>query len=189
MKFPIILTMGLIALLPAAQTILLLETGSAVATSSTIGITLGSTGGGAAAATLGTAALVVGALVVGGVVLAGAGNRFKRDVSNYCVPAGNPDLFVDLAARADQAGCGLKLVCELEATPDEALSRDELLILNLIGRHVKPPTFSQMKNGRASFQYAALVGERAEGLTECSQVFDQCPFDRAAIMGAFDAMK
>lgn len=133
MKFSVVVPMAIIALLPLAHAILLLETGTAAATSTTIGLTLGSTGGAAAAATLGAAALVVGALVVGGVVLAGAGNHFKRDVSGYCLPAASPDLFLDLAARADQAGCGLRLVCELEATPDEALTRDELLILNLFG--------------------------------------------------------
>lgn len=52
---------------------------------------------------------------------------------------------------------------------------------------MKPVTFSQMKHGKASFQYAALVGERAEDVAECARVFDQCPFDRATIMGAFNA--
>lgn len=133
MKFFTIVLVAVVALLPLAHTVLLLETGTAAATSSTIGITLGTTGSAAAAASLGAAALVVGALVVGGVIFAGAHNHFKRDVSSYCLPTANPDLFLDLAARADETGCGMRLVCELEATPDEALSRDELLILNLFG--------------------------------------------------------
>ena len=52
---------------------------------------------------------------------------------------------------------------------------------------MKPVTFSQMKNAKSSFQYAALVGSRAKSAAECGQVFDQCPFDRATIMGAFNA--
>lgn len=129
MKLSVVVPLAAVALLPLAHAILLLETGTAAATSSTIGITLGSS----AAASLGAAALVVGALVVGGVVLAGAGHHIKRDVSNFCLPTSSPELFLELAANSDRAGCGLRLVCELEATPDEVLSTDELLILNLFG--------------------------------------------------------
>ena len=56
-------------------------------------------------------------------------------------------------------------------------------------RQVKPVTFSQMKNAKSSFQYAALVGSRAKSVAECGQVFDQCPFDHRTIMGAFNATK
>lgn len=56
-------------------------------------------------------------------------------------------------------------------------------------RQVKPVTFSQMKNAKSSFQYAALVGSKAESVAECAQVFDQCPFDRLTIMNAFNATK
>ena len=132
MKLCIVALLAAVVLLPLAHPFLLLETGTA-ATSSTIGIALGSTGGGAAVATLGAAALVVGALVLGGVVLSGSGHRFKRDASNICLPVSRPELFLELAANADQAGCGLRLVCELEATPDEALTKDEMLILSLFG--------------------------------------------------------
>lgn len=134
-KMTFIIPVAVVALLPLAHAVVLVSSGSAL-TSSTIGITVGSTTTAAAAATLGAAALVAGALVVGGVALA---SRHKRDVSNFCLPSSNPDLFLDLATRADQAGCGLRLVCELEASPDEDLSRDEHLILNLFGL-VRPPS-------------------------------------------------
>ncbi|KAK8399920.1 hypothetical protein O3P69_002957 [Scylla paramamosain] len=187
MKLSIVIPLAAAALLPLAHAIFLTESGATVAaTYNSVGLALG-TAGGSPAAALGAAALVVGALVLGGLVLAGAGSRIKRDMPSYCLPTSSPELLLELAASADQLGCGLRLVCELEATPDDALSTDELLILNLFGRQVKPVTFSQMKNAKSSFQYAALVGSRAKSVTECGQVFDQCPFDRRTIMGAFNA--
>lgn len=130
MKLSVVVPVAVVVLLPLAHAVILISSATA-ATTSSVGITIGSSSAAAAAAaTLGASALVAGALVVGGLALA---SRHKRDVSSYCLPSTKPDLFLDLAARADQAGCGLRLVCELEATPDEALSRDEQLILSLFG--------------------------------------------------------
>lgn len=128
MKFSIVAPLAVVAILPIAHAIILLES-TAAATATTVGLTIGST----SAATLGAAAIVVGGLLAGAVLLAGAGNRFKRDTSSFCLPSSKPELFLELAANSDRAGCGLRLVCELEATPDDALSTDELLILNLFG--------------------------------------------------------
>lgn len=134
MKLFVVVPMAVVVLLPLAHAVILIGSAATAATTSSVGITIGTIGSSsaaaAAAATLGASALVAGALVVGGLALA---SRHKRDVSSYCLPSTKPDLFLDLAARADQAGCGLRLVCELEATPDEALSRDEQLILSLFG--------------------------------------------------------
>lgn len=62
-----------------------------------------------------------------------------------------------------------------------------IIYFHIPRRQVKPVTFSQLKYGKAGFQYAALVGERVEDVGECAQIFDQCPFDRVAIMEAFNA--
>ena len=130
MKLFITLCLAGVACFPFAHAVFVLASGTAAA-SSGIGLTIGTTGTAAAAATLGAAALVAGALLVGGLAL--SSNRHKRDVSNICLPVSRPELFLELAANADQAGCGLRLVCELEATPDEALTKDEMLILSLFG--------------------------------------------------------
>ena len=134
MKLSIIILLAAVVLLPLAHAIFLMESAgaSATATFTSAGLALG-TASGTSAGPLGAAVVVVGALLLGGLVLAGAGSRIKRDVSSYCLPTSSPDLLLELAASADQLGCGLRLVCELEATPDDALSTDELLILNLFG--------------------------------------------------------
>ncbi|XP_047497165.1 uncharacterized protein LOC125044517 [Penaeus chinensis] len=184
MRFVILLPLAVVALLPFAEAILLLETSAATAaTATTYGLTIGS--GGAAAA----AVAVAGALVLGGIALVAATNRGKRDVGAQCLPSNNPDLFITLAANSDRFGCGLRLVCELEATPDEQLNQDEKLILSLFGRHVKPATFSQLGTPKSGFLYAAFVGSTAKNVSECAEVFDQCVFDRETIMKAFNAQK
>ncbi|XP_037783376.1 uncharacterized protein LOC119579546 [Penaeus monodon] len=182
MRFLALLPLAIVALLPFAEAIILLETSAATA-ATTYGLTIGS--GGAAAA----AVAVAGALVLGGIALVAATNRGKRDVGAQCLPANNPDLFITLAANSDRFGCGLRLVCELEATPDEQLSQDEKLILSLFGRHVKPATFSQLNTPKSGFLYAAFVGSNAKNVSECAEVFDQCVFDRETIMKAFNAQK
>lgn len=132
MKLSIVIPFAAVLLLPLAHAIFLLESGAtASATYNSIAFA-GATGGSPAAA-LAAAGLVVGALVLGGLVLAGAGSRIKRDVPSHCLPTSSPELLLELAASSDKLGCGLRLVCELEATPDGALSTDELLILNLFG--------------------------------------------------------
>lgn len=43
------------------------------------------------------------------------------------------DPSLDEVLQYDQLGCGLRLVCELAATPDDSLLEDEKLILELFG--------------------------------------------------------
>lgn len=63
------------------------------------------------------------------------------------------------------------------------------MIFSVFSRKVKPVTFSELKSSKSGFQYAALVGSQANTAAECGKVFDQCPLDRQAIMGAFYATK
>jgi len=183
MRFITLLPLAVVALLPISEAIILLS--STAATTATYGITLG---GGAAAAGV-AAVAVAGALVLGGLAAAALANRGKRDINSQCLPSNDPNLFITLAANSDRLGCGLRLVCELEATPDEALSTDEKLILSLFGRHVKPTAFSQLSNPKSGFLYAAYIGSNAKNVSECHEAFDECPFDRVTIMKAFNAAK
>ncbi|CAL4083241.1 unnamed protein product [Meganyctiphanes norvegica] len=174
--FPLVV----VILLPFCEAIFLIGTGTTTAAATTL--TLG-TGGAGAAAILGLGA----AAVVGGLALAAlAGSRRgKRDTTPSCMPIDNPDFFLTLAANSDQLGCGLRLICELEATSDELLSQDEALILSLFGRAPTPPKQSELKASKSGFQYAALVGSLAKDVSECAQVFDECPWDRQTLMKLF----
>ncbi|XP_042862947.1 uncharacterized protein LOC122247609 [Penaeus japonicus] len=172
-------------LLHLANSILVLETtGTLTAASlSTLGLGVGVSTTTAAAA---TALAGVGALAAAGVILAAkaASSNGKRSV-NSCFPVNNADLFITLAANSDKLGCGMRLVCELEATPDEALSHEERLILGIFGRSPAPVNFDQLNTPKAGFQYAAFVGAKASSISECAATFNQCPFDRATMIEAF----
>ncbi|XP_063588179.1 uncharacterized protein LOC134765444 [Penaeus indicus] len=172
-------------LLQLANSILLLDTtGTLTAASlSSIGVGVGVSASTAAAA---TALAGVGALAAAGVILAAkaSSSNGKRSASG-CFPVNNPDLFITLAANSDKLGCGMRLVCELEATPDEALSHEERLILGLFGRSPAPVNFDQLNTPKAGFQYAAFVGAKAASVAECASTFNQCPFDRATMIEAF----
>jgi hypothetical protein len=68
-----------------------------------------------------------------------SGWRRRRDVeSTASVSASVPEMSaydpsLDEVLQYDQLGCGMRLVCELSASPAEALFDDERLILELFG--------------------------------------------------------
>ena len=137
---------------------------------------------------IGTTATVAG---IGALAIAGALatsqlidiRRKKR--SETCLPISNPDVFFTLAANSDHLGCGMRLICELELTSDDKLSKEERLILGLFGRSPKPVNKDELSTAKSGFQYAAFVGANAEDISECSKVFNNCPFDRITMMKAF----
>ena len=68
---------------------------------------------------------------VGSALARGGGSRHRRQAAD-CLPfAGNSELYLLLAKSANSQDCGRRFVCELEATPDNLLSDDELLAKNV----------------------------------------------------------
>ncbi|XP_042210812.1 uncharacterized protein LOC121858434 [Homarus americanus] len=167
-------------LLHLTSCIFVLET-TGTLTAATISLGAASSTTAAAAAFAG-----VGALALAGVLVAtqAASSKGKRSAPT-CLPVSNPDLFFTLAANSDKLGCGMRLVCELESTPDEALTHQEKLILGLFGRTPVPVNFEQLNSPKASFQYAAFVGAKAASPAECAKTFNMCPFDRVTMIKAF----
>lgn len=84
---------------------------------------------------LGLAAGAIGALAAGAglILLKAKKRRFGRETNPSCAPFNNPEMYFALAANGDFLDCGRRFVCELEATPDESLAREELMIRNLFG--------------------------------------------------------
>jgi len=151
------------------------------ATVLTVGtIAVGSTTVIPALAVAGIGALVAAGAVAKVALLKRNGKRSIEDAN--CLPVNNPDLFLTLAANNDKLGCGMRLVCELEATPDDDLSEEEKLILNLFGRGPEPVKFQDLDKPKAGFQYAAYVGATSG---DCGTVFGSCPFKRSTMMQAF----
>ncbi|CAG7717284.1 unnamed protein product [Allacma fusca] len=92
------------------------------------------------------------------------------------------DPSLDEVLQYDQLGCGLRLVCELSATPEGSLSEDEKLILELFGRDEKAPNPTKSSRGKLSYSYAALLGGSAKSGETCSKVYGRCPYTGHQIM-------
>ena len=92
------------------------------------GVAVGSTA-------LAAGGLVVGALALGAkkLLLVKALRRGKRDAAESCASFDNPDTYFALAASGDSLDCGRRFVCEVQATPEQNLTTEELLIRNLFG--------------------------------------------------------
>ncbi|XP_076069230.1 uncharacterized protein LOC143041287 [Oratosquilla oratoria] len=149
---------------------------------------------GAAGAAVGTAAGAVGAvtaLTLGAKASLARGRqrRSAAATAECLLPVSDPEVYFSLAADADPLGCGLRLLCEIEATPDHQLAADERLLLGIFGRTETIPATSAGKrtttSPRAGFQWAAYVGSKVSDVSECTQLFGRCPFDRASIMDVF----
>ena len=103
-----------------AEAVLVLGT---VAAGTTVGV---------GAATAGVALAGLGGLVLGaglGGLLAHSHRRGKRSVQE----AAKEETVFNLVSTSDTYGCALKLVCLLEAKPEEQLGDDDQFILNIFG--------------------------------------------------------
>ncbi|XP_042856567.1 uncharacterized protein LOC122247604 [Penaeus japonicus] len=157
------------ALLDLAQCIILLTAGTAAATT---GVTVSAAG-------LAAGAAAVGALAIGAAAAVALANRGKREASS-CLPFTSPEIYFTMAANSDFLDCGRRYVCELEATADDKLAHEELLIRNLFGRSTS--AISGVAGG--FFADAGKVGA-INGTAACAQTFSSCPFDRKSIYLAF----
>merc|ERR1712142_605972 len=130
-----------------------------------------------------TAVTVSGAALVAGAAAVGLAKRGKREAAT-CLPFSNPEVYFNMAANADFHDCGRRFVCELEATADDKLSQEEILIRNLFGRS------KDVITGTAGgyFVEAGAVGA-VNGTAACVQNFADCPFDRKAIFLAFKELQ
>ncbi|XP_037783615.1 uncharacterized protein LOC119579802 [Penaeus monodon] len=163
----IVLAFGAV-LVNFAQSIILLASGTAAATTVTV-----------SAAGLAAGAAAVGALAVGAAAAVALARRGKREVSS-CLPFSSPEIYFSMAANSDFLDCGRRYVCELEATADDKLAHEELLIRNLFGR--SSSAISGVAGG--FFADAGKVGA-VNGTAACAQTFSSCPFDRKDIYQAF----
>ncbi|XP_037080515.1 uncharacterized protein LOC119101320 [Pollicipes pollicipes] len=130
--------------------------------------TAGTVGVGAAyagVALAGVAGLALGAGLVGALAL----RRGKRSVA----AVQQTDLVLDTVAAADAYGCALKLVCLIESKPDEQLSAEDQLILQLFGRAPAALTEDEVDTPRKAYFYAAYLGT-SQGKAACQKVFHAC---------------
>ena len=124
MKLTVALALVAVGLASFSEAIFIFET-AAAGTASTVSV--GTASG--AAALAGVGGLVLGAGLVGVLALAASRRRGKRSVDEGL----KEDAVFNLVAASDAFGCAMKLVCLLEAKPDEGLTEDDTFILNIFG--------------------------------------------------------
>ena len=104
-----------------AEAVLILTTAAA-------GTTVGLGAASAAAALAGIGGLALGA-GLGGLAVAAGRRRGKRSVQE----AAKEDTVFNLVSASDTYGCAMKLVCLLEAKPEDQLGEDDQFILSIFG--------------------------------------------------------
>lgn len=172
---------ALVAVLLDVVTPILLVTTSATAATVTA-LTLGVTVNNAALAAVGGAAVLLGAAG-----LIKASGRGKRSVP---APAGADDgfsvnaieiLFASAASLDRDTNCGLRLICELAATPEDQLADDEALIMSLFEPTTRL-THDQINSPVTPFQLAAFLGHQSASAQACATTYQKCQYNSNQII-------
>ena len=158
-------TLALAALVLAVDaTVILTTTAGTVTTAAAVG----------AAALAGVGGLALGAGLVG--ALAGGGRRGgRRGRGRRAADADDElrrDLALDVSAAADTAGCALKLVCLLEAQPQQERAEEAGALLELVG---EPELPAEVETPRQAYLYSAYLGS-VGGAPACQRQFPVCPY-------------
>lgn len=178
------LSVALVAgLLHAASPILLLSSSAAAAT--TTALTLGVSVSNPALAVVGGAAVLLGAAGLVAAKAAAAARRGRRSAPALADDGYSHNavdvLFAAAGSLDHRSNCGLRLVCELSATPSDQLAEDEALLMALFGSpdvashdHVSSPA--------SPFQLAAFLGRASKSASVCAHTYAKCHYDAAHTM-------
>ncbi|KAK7028796.1 hypothetical protein SK128_010371 [Halocaridina rubra] len=130
----------------------------------------------AAGAAATAAAVGLGALAIAkGVAIGTLLSRGKRDVSGMDNEQ-RIQISLDIAKQIDSFGCVAKLLCELEALPDDQLTPAMATFRDIFG-NPNEPGFHKRKTSRGVFDVAATFGaQMAKGNPKaCDKLFNKCP--------------
>nr|XP_045584034.1 uncharacterized protein LOC123746528 [Procambarus clarkii] len=90
-------------------------------------------------------------------------------------------LFSAAETLDNKTNCGLRVVCELAATPVQQLAPDEALLMSLFGDHpgLVP---DQINSPVMPFQLAAFLGNQSGSTAACASAYHKCHFNSTQIM-------
>jgi len=181
------LAIALVATLVHVATPIILLTSAAATTAAvtTLGITVSSP----ALAAVGAGAVLLGAAGLVGAAFGSLGggrrHRGRRAVTGVADDGFSVDaidiLFSTAGALDRETNCGLRLVCELAATPENQLAADEALLMSLFG-DARPLTHDQINGPSTPFQLAAFLGRQSQNVATCSNTYPKCQYNSNQIM-------
>ncbi|KAK4319162.1 hypothetical protein Pmani_009881 [Petrolisthes manimaculis] len=114
---------------------------------------------------LGLVGLKVLAIGGGGSLLAGIGKRSVRQ-GELTV---DENLLLTTVTQLDPNGCILKLLCSLQAKPEEARTTEEANLVRMFSDNQ-----DSLTSANAAFVYAAGVGRETQDVASCDKLFSKC---------------
>ncbi|CAL4109075.1 unnamed protein product, partial [Meganyctiphanes norvegica] len=134
-----------------------------------------------AVAAVGGAAALIG---IAGLLAAKGGSRKRRAIvvpDNGFSSDALQILFSSAAALDSDTNCGLRLVCELAATPADQLAADERLIMSLFGAQ-ELVSIDSVNGAIAPFQLSVFLGRQSQDASACSNTYSKCQYNSNQIM-------
>ncbi|CAL4109081.1 unnamed protein product, partial [Meganyctiphanes norvegica] len=187
MQLKMWLGFALVAALLEVVTPIILLSSTAAATTATA-VTLGLTVSNPALAAVGAGAVLLGAAgLAGGLIggLAGGRRRGRRAIVGVADDGFSVDaidiLFSTAGALDRETNCGLLLVCELAATPENQLAADEALLMTLFG-DARPLSHDMINGPSTPFQLAAFLGRQSQSASACANTYSKCQYNSNQIM-------
>merc|ERR1739838_633542 len=169
------LALALVAALLNVVTPIILVSSTAV-TAATLTLTASNL----AVAAVGGAAALIG---IAGLLKIKGGSRRRRAIvpDNGFSSDAIEILFASATALDSETNCGLRLVCELAATPADQLAADEQLIMSLFGAQ-EPISTSDVNGAIAPFQLSVFLGQQSQDARTCSNTYSKCQLNSNQIM-------
>merc|ERR1739838_36157 len=169
------LALALVAALLNVVTPILLVSSTAV-TAATLTLSVSNL----AVAAVGGAAALIG---IAGLLKIKGGSRRRRAIvpDNGFSSDAVEILFASDSALDSETNCGLRLVCELAATPADQLAADERLIMSLFGTQ-EPISTSDVNGAIAPFQLSVFLGQQSQDARTCSNTYSKCQLNSNQIM-------
>jgi len=174
------------ALLQVATPVILVS--STAATTAVSLATLGISVSNPALAAVAAGGVLLGAAGLAGAAvgaLAGSRRRGKRALTGVADDGFSVDaldiLFSTAGALDRETNCGLRLVCELAASPENQLAADEALLMSLFG-DARPLSHDQINGPSTPFQLAAFLGKQSQSAATCATTYSNCQYNSNQIM-------
>ncbi|KAF7280842.1 hypothetical protein GWI33_005443 [Rhynchophorus ferrugineus] len=100
---------------------------------------------------------------------------FKRSINDV---SNKPQINWDVIIKRDPVSCARSFICQLQASKDEELTREEKIILNI----TKLASNDSSSMANEQLQEALRNGETVDNPWECMKLYRFCPYTKKIMM-------